>query len=112
MMFARRLADLAFQCSIDRNASELIILLKAKGCEVEESDGVVRINQEGFSTALALGQDPLICLTVINFALFKAYWHFLPECKEAFEIVKKEYSQLVKEEKRQKKNKPKQRELF
>ena len=128
-MFARRLADLAFQCSIDRDGSELIELLEAKGCEVEESEsGVIRIRRKGFTTALNLGDDPITCMTVINFALFKMYWYWVPDCKEAFEIVKKEYSQLVKEKNKQKKSeqkkvkakrtslsikvKPKQQELF
>ena len=66
---------------------------------VERKDGVIAIAGK-VNTGVSEKADPINNLVLLGFAFFGEFWAFMPDIKEAFDMVKKWWKAQIKEGKK------------
>ena len=105
MTISERIADLALKVSLDTDTSELEEILRAQGATVTKESDTVIICKANYAIGISVESDPITALSVIIMALWGPHGMLLPEAKEAFDIVNKQWRERIKLAKTKKKSK-------
>jgi len=66
-----------------------------KELEIKHEEKLVKMKGQA-TGGLCKGLDPINAFVLLSTVLFNVYWIYLPDAKEAFEVVKKWYREKVK----------------
>lgn len=59
------------------------------------------LKEAGTQTSIELGSDPITTSAFLFFGIVGQYWHYVPECREIFEYIQKNWKYVPKKQNKQ-----------